>query len=149
MDILVQLPIFNDDELMNLSQNNSQNDITIFYQRIDAELIEKKNWTSNLINYIDENYTNPNLSLKEVAFELGKNEKAISKYLKETYLLSFKQYLNNVRLEKATELIKEELNSFKEIAYLVGYASSNHFTRAFKLRYNITPTEYKLSEIDV
>jgi len=122
-----------------------RNQLIVYYQKIDESILQKRDWTLQFESYIESNLTNPNLSLKRASVELGINEKTIAKFLKESYLLSFKQYLNNLRLSKAKDLINKQELSFKEISDLCGYTSANHFTRVFKLYCNQTPSEYKAS----
>lgn len=124
-------------------KESKQKDITIYYESINLDSLDRKNWKINLIAIIGKGYTDCNLSLSTVALEVAKNEKSISKFLQNEYGLSFKQYLNNIRLEEAKRLIAINELSLKEIAYMVGYGSSNHFTRVFKQYLNTTPTEFR------
>ena len=123
-------------------KESSQN-VTIYYESINLDSLDRTNWKINLIAIIGKGYTDSNLSLTSVAQEVAKNEKSVSKFLQDEYGLSFKQYLNNIRLEEAKRLIGINELSLKEIAYMVGYGSSNHFTRVFKQYLNVTPTEYR------
>lgn len=59
-------------------------------------------------------------------------------------------YLRDIRLEKARQLL-EKTNSFltvKEIRLAVGILNDSHFTRDFKKKYGVTPTEYRQSYWD-
>lgn len=124
-------------------KESKQNDVTIYYESINLDSLDRTNWKINLIAILGRSYTDANLSLSSVALEVAKNEKSISKFLQNEYGLSFKQYLNNIRLEEAKRLIAIHELSLKEIAYMVGYGSSNHFTRVFKQYLDVTPTEYR------
>lgn len=54
-------------------------------------------------------------------------------------------YLNELRLEKARELLEDErcFLQIKEIGHQVGLVNDSHFTRDFKKKYGLTPTEYR------
>jgi AraC-like DNA-binding protein len=52
-------------------------------------------------------------------------------------------YLRNLRLEKAKELLQTSLKYVNEICYEVGINDQSHFTRNFKKKYGVTPTEYR------
>ena len=52
-------------------------------------------------------------------------------------------YLRELRLEKARELLETTFNQVKRIGYEVGLPNDSHFTRDFKKRYGVTPTEYR------
>lgn len=124
-------------------KKSKKEDLTIYYESINLDTLDRTNWKINLIAIIGKSYTDSSLSLSGVAKEVAKNEKSVSKFLQAEYGLSFKQYLNNIRLEEAKRLIAIHELSLKEIAYMVGYGSSNHFTRVFKQYLKVTPTEYR------
>lgn len=54
-------------------------------------------------------------------------------------------YLHDLRLEKARELLEEEqcFLQVKEIGSTVGLANDSHFTRDFKKKCGLTPSEYR------
>ncbi|NOY10392.1 MAG: helix-turn-helix transcriptional regulator, partial [Spirochaetes bacterium] len=56
---------------------------------------------------------------------------------------SFTDYLTDVRLQKAKELLLYSDMSITSIAYEVGYQDSNYFSSLFKKVEGITPSEYK------
>jgi len=53
------------------------------------------------------------------------------------------QYLINLRMEKAGQLLATSLLSIKEIMGAVSYNSKGHFARHFKKRFGVTPSEYR------
>lgn len=53
-----------------------------------------------------------------------------------------KIYINQIRLEKSRQLIRESNLSITEIASLLGYGSIQYFSRAFSKQYNMSPSEY-------
>lgn len=52
-------------------------------------------------------------------------------------------YLNNVRLQHARRLLREETLSIKEVAMTIGIRDANYFTRQFRRRFGKTPSEYR------
>lgn len=52
-------------------------------------------------------------------------------------------YLNDLRLEKARELLETTFTQMKQIGLKVGMPNDSHFTRDFKKKYGVTPTEYR------
>jgi transcriptional regulator GlxA family with amidase domain len=52
-------------------------------------------------------------------------------------------YLQDLRLEKARELLETTFLLLKEIGIQVGMPNDSHFTRDFKKKYGVTPTEYR------
>jgi len=53
------------------------------------------------------------------------------------------QYLLNIKLEKSCQLLKETNQSISEISYSCGFASEQHFSRTFKKRIGLNPSQYR------
>ena len=83
------------------------------------------------------------ITLKEIADEMGLSENYVGVYFKRRTGMRFVEYLNQVRLFHATELLKETPLSIKEIAYRVGFCSPEYLTRLFKAYFNCSPTEMR------
>ena len=98
--------------------------------------------SSQAKDYIQENYADKNLSLRELAKQLGVSYGYLSTAFAKTYGENFKSYLTAVRIEKARELLLERRYKIYEIADQVGYGSSRYFTDAFKRNLGISPVEY-------
>lgn len=89
--------------------------------------------------YIENNYSNPNLSLVSIANEFNLNDTYLSSTYKKFYSIGLTDYLRFVRMEQAKELLKENVNTVEKIAEMVGYNSARAFSRAFKLATGVTP----------
>ncbi len=92
--------------------------------------------------YIQKNY-NKDISLDEVSREVNISPYYFSKLFKDETGEGFVEYLTNIRIMKAKELIAANEYSMKEICQMVGYTDPNYFSRAFKKKVGVTPTEYK------
>jgi AraC-like DNA-binding protein len=84
-------------------------------------------------------------SLATLARLCGLNEFKLKKGFKEVYNDTVFGYFNAVRLEQARQLILDADKTLSEIAYETGYAHSQHFSRAFKKKFGVTPGEMKRS----
>lgn len=93
--------------------------------------------------YVDENYSNPNLSLKMLADMVGLTPAYLGKMFAATATVSFNDYLNNIRTAKAAELLKSTRMSVGKISEEVGILNTNYFYALFKKRYGITPAAYR------
>lgn len=89
--------------------------------------------------YIENNYSNPNLSLVSIANEFNLNDTYLSSTYKKFYSIGLTDYLRFVRMEHAKELLTENVNTVEKIAEMVGYNSARAFSRAFKLATGVTP----------
>ncbi len=92
--------------------------------------------------YIEENYAN-DISLDDVSRVVNISPYYFSKIFKEDSGQSFIEYLTNIRMDKAKELLTESNYSMKEICSMCGYTDPNYFSRSFKKNVGVTPTEYK------
>lgn len=93
-------------------------------------------------NYIKNNY-HKDISLDDVSREVNISPYYFSKLFKETTGENFIEYLTNLRMDKAKELLETTECSMKEICVRTGYSDPNYFSRSFKKNVGVTPTVYK------
>ena len=92
--------------------------------------------------YIEQNYCNDELSLEMLSDHIGISYSYMSRSFKEYFGTNFKQYITEMRMKKACELLSEDKFTVKEVANMTGFCSSNSFIRLFKKYYGITPEKY-------
>lgn len=95
------------------------------------------------IQYIHENYCD-NLTLDQVAYEVGFSTYYFGKLFKKTFGVTFTDYLTSFRVAQAKELLRDPMLTVKCITYRVGFMDPNYFTRVFKKSEGVTPTEYRV-----
>lgn len=107
---------------------------------------KKKERSTNVIEkakaYINCNY-NRQISLDDVSREVDISPYYFSKIFKEETGVNFIDYLTNIRIDKAKDLLVNTDFSMKEICGKVGYSDPNYFSRSFKKNVGVTPTDYK------
>ena len=99
--------------------------------------------TDSALEFIRENYANSNMSLSSVSASIQLSESKISLEIKKTTSLTFKKYLNQVRIDQAKKLLIEEKDQVSFIAEKVGYDNTTNFNRVFKSLVGRTPSEYR------
>lgn len=99
--------------------------------------------SAKIVNYISENYQVKDLSVSKISEETGISVNKIPTILKETFHMTFKQYLNSIRLAEVKRLLLETDRQVAEIAYQVGYRNVTHFHRIFKSVEKISPNEFR------
>lgn len=109
----------------------------ITYKEVQSNTIIKK-----AKEYII-NYFHKDISLDDVSREVDISPYYFSKLFKDDTGENFIDYLTNIRIEKAKELLLNKELSIKEIGIKVGYSDPNYFSRIFKKCINKTPTEYR------
>ena len=95
--------------------------------------------------YLQHNYMMCNISLDSVSTILNLNASYFSAQFKRSFGINFVDYLTDLRIQAAKELLRDPLHSAAEIAHMVGYESANYFARAFKKKTGMTPTEFRRS----
>ena len=93
--------------------------------------------------FIMDNYANPELTLGSVAGYIGLNEKYFSSRFTKEEGMTFSNYLTEVRIRKAKELMEQTDLKVYEISQSVGYNSVEHFTRVFKKLCHVSPGGYR------
>lgn len=93
--------------------------------------------------FIMDNYVNPELTLGSVAGFVGLNEKYFSTRFTKEEGITFRNYLTEVRIRKARELMETTDLKIYEISQSVGYNSVEHFTRVFKKLCGVSPGGYR------
>lgn len=98
--------------------------------------------TEQILHIIEEEYTDPSLSVASVAAGMGYNSKYISHRFKENVGVGFSEYLRNLRIKHAVFLIDHGLESVKNIALLCGFSDPLYFSAVFKRAVGASPTDY-------
>lgn len=96
-----------------------------------------------VLGYLREKYSDPELSIEKMALEVGINKKKISALLQDSIGNNFKTFLNELRLQEATRLLRETDLNITEIAFNVGYRNVTHFNRVFRAKHEQSPKEFR------
>ncbi len=104
---------------------------------------DKNNFYQQIKNYIEENYSNPDLSVTELSTIFKTNPSYLSSQFKKEFDIGLLDYITTVRVEMAKKLLTTTDASNDEISKQVGYSNTRTFLRAFSKHENITPKEYR------
>lgn len=136
----------------NIEEIRSFDEIHVFLEKNLIEMTEEVNsavknrmnsyYLSQIVDYIQENYMT-DLSLEMVAEHVNLSVCYLSNYFKGQMGMNFIDYLTNLRIEKAKELLIHTNEKIYRIAELTGYQNSQYFVTAFKKKTGVTPTEYR------
>ena len=108
---------------------------------MDQELI------NNVLEIINQNISNENFGLKELADKIGISHSGLHRKIKNISGLTISRFIQEVRLKKAAEILLNEKITISEIAYGTGFTSPAYFIKCFRKYYGITPGEYRKKEI--
>ena len=95
------------------------------------------------IDYIRANISDPELSIKDMADAVGFSEVHFRKLFRISYGISPKQYLQNLRLDMAKNLLETGNVSITSIATDCGYSTIYYFSKLFKTKTGYSPYEYR------
>ena len=138
-----------------MAENIEKQSITSFfkavYEAVDViveSFTEKrkdiqKSTALKIKHYIDDNFCDNLLSMKQISLALGLHESYISNLFKREYGESVSSVIENKRIEKACKLIKTTDMKISDIAQEVGYSSDISFRRAFKKKMGMSPGEFR------
>ncbi|MCD8336043.1 MAG: response regulator [Lachnospiraceae bacterium] len=115
------------------------------------ELREKKNRSqsksviSQALAYIDQNYADETISLKEVAGYVNVSANYFSAVFSQEMRQTFVEYLTQKRMERAKELLRTTDLRSAEVAAEVGYRDPHYFSFVFRKTQGLTPRDYRAS----
>lgn len=112
---------------------------------VSLEPYDKTTMVNTIISYMIENYK-CQISLDKISKNMYLSPVYISKIFKEETGESPINYLINLRLSKAKELLDDGHFSIKEVAEKVGYADAYHFSKLFKKHFGYPPSKYVSSK---
>ncbi|GLX67796.1 helix-turn-helix domain-containing protein [Paenibacillus glycanilyticus] len=91
-------------------------------------------------------YSDFNLSQQSIASTVKLSSAYVGKLFKDSCGLTITEYLNDVRLRKAQELLLKEDSTITEIMEKVGYGNQSYFFRLFKSKFGSTPKEFRIKK---
>lgn len=93
-------------------------------------------------DYIDKNYSQ-NLKLSYFSDKYYFSKEYLSKIFKANYEIGIYEYVLQVRMERAKELLLDDSLKIQWISDRLGYTDSNYFSKAFRNYYGITPSQFR------
>ena len=130
------------------SLNQMLDKFRTFYETV-ADFIEHQQHNkyaktiNNAIHYIQDNLSKPGLNVNDVARHVYLSPGYFSLIFKRQTGETFSDYLIHLRINKASELIRQSTLRFFEISTLVGYENVSHFNVIFKKYTGFTPSQYR------
>lgn len=104
---------------------------------------QEQSFITKMNDIIKLNVENPKFSVEDLADKLSVSRVQLYRKVKAIIGINISDHINNVKLEKAAELLKSNQMNISEIAYSLGFSSPNYFSTAFKNKFGVSPKEYK------
>ena len=116
-------------------------------KRENVKNFDEQTTIKYLREYVENNYTF-DISMQEVAEDMGYSDAYFSKFFKQYFNQNFTAYLTEYRIKKAKELLTDTNNSIKDISRMVGYEDSNYFAKIFKRIVGEIPSKFRENLIE-
>ncbi|WP_291529653.1 hybrid sensor histidine kinase/response regulator transcription factor [Bacteroides sp. UBA939] len=148
---------FNTEELILICTNLITNRIRlkgkfsgIQDQEDKAKPVELKSFDEEfmgkVMSVINTNMENPGFNVETLANEVGLSRVQLYRRLKELSGMPSAEFIRNIRLRHAVELLKAKKINVSQVAYKVGYNNPALFSIAFKKYYGVSPSEFSEKE---
>ena len=122
------------------------NDLLLLMNRQELENIRDKNQMreemEQAVSYFNEHYQKP-INIEEYAASRHMSAEWFIRRFKRTMNLTPAQYLLSLRISNAQNLLEHSDYNISEIASIVGYESPLYFSRVFKKRLGVSPSQYR------
>lgn len=131
-----QLVLFRRDQLQLLSE---------FYDmlgRLCREGAQGEEPLQGILSYLETNLADPSLSNSRLAAQAGFSEVYFRRLFARSYGMPPRQYILELRLRKARQLLEDGRHSVTAVSELCGFSSVYHFSRCFAKRTGLSPTDY-------
>lgn len=153
-DTMIVLPIENPDIFIRdfsqmkklfLFERNRTKVMSIFYNMLHNLSISADSGNSILlpaINYLENNYLSHELTNKMLADQCNISEVYFRQLFTGQYGISPRQYIIDIRINKAMQLLTDGVFKINTVSEKCGFSNPYHFSRLFKAKTGMTPTEY-------
>lgn len=99
-------------------------------------------WLKSANDLIQDRF-NESLSLNEISKLVGVHPVYLAHSFRQYYRCSIGEYIRQLRIEYASHQLLVSKNTLLEISYNAGFSDQSHFSRIFKRRMGVTPTEFR------
>lgn len=126
--------------LQTLSQKESTQLASDSYHNVISKKFETR--INKVCTYIQNHYSEP-ISLKQVSDLVFMTESNFCKFFKKATSTTFSDYLNDLRINEACQLLLSSEDNVSKIAHDCGFESLSYFNRVFLRKMNLTPSVFR------
>ena len=133
----------------NLIKGRERLKVTLAGPRVDESAIREPEIKTpddrlleRIVRVVNEHLGEAELTVEQVAAEVGVSRVHLHRKLRELTGETSRDFIRNLRLRKAAEMLAEKKYAISELADAVGFRSTSSFTTAFKTLFGVSPSEY-------
>ncbi|HPF52958.1 MAG TPA: helix-turn-helix domain-containing protein [Draconibacterium sp.] len=105
-----------------------------------------KVFINRLTSIVEANLADENFGVKELADKMRMNRSSVHRKLKSITKKSVSEFIREIRLQKAKQLLEEGNDTISEVAYKVGFGSPSYFSKCFHDYFGFAPAELKRNQ---
>jgi signal transduction histidine kinase/DNA-binding response OmpR family regulator len=125
-----------------------QKKIKVIPADMDIESSSER-FIKDVVMYIEQNINNPKFSVEEISHHFSMSRGSFYSKITELTGEPPVEFIRSIKLDKATILLEKTDLTIAEIAYSIGFSTPHYFTKSFKAKYNILPSEYRVKKVNV
>lgn len=153
-DEMLIFPVLNPDsyikdyermKALSIFKNNRTKIISIFYSiihRLTSSVDTDSGILSPALKYLEDNYNDANITNALLSQKCDISEVYFRKLFLSRFKTTPKQYIIDIRIDRAKQLLTDGMLKINVIAENCGFSNPYHFCRVFKEKTGLTPTEY-------
>ena len=103
---------------------------------------------AKLLGVMDKQLDNNTLTVDDLVDEMGMGRTVFFNKLKSMTGLSPVEFIREMRIKRAAQLLEERQYNITEVTYMVGMNDSRYFAKCFKNTYGVTPSEYRRAALE-
>jgi len=132
---------------INIDANKAIDHIYAVIENIIGETIfDCRDIVTKIINYIKINFTQ-DILVKDLAAKYNISPNYLSAVFKQETGQTLSKYIENIKIEKALQLLRDTKTNIADIARSIGYIDTHYFYRVFKKVMHMTPIEYRKQKV--
>jgi signal transduction histidine kinase/ligand-binding sensor domain-containing protein/DNA-binding response OmpR family regulator len=129
--------------LNNTLKNTYTKQIKVLSPEVKIESDDEKLLNTIMI-YLEENLTNSQLSVEDLSKHVGMSRSSLYNKILELTGKTPVEFIRCVKLDKAAVFLEKSDMNIAQIAYSTGFSTPHYFTKSFKAKFEILPSEYML-----
>ncbi len=126
-------------------QKNEMNKLELFEDIVSNEPNCHQLFIEKALSVIDQNMAVESFSLSQFSKQMNLSKSATRRNIKLYFALTPCELIRSIRIDKSKQLLSNNSLNVSEVAFKVGYCDPKYFSRNFKNKIGLSPTEYRES----
>jgi AraC-like DNA-binding protein len=136
LNLQVDLLTSKNQELANKYKNRNLNLAEAEVESSNDRLLKKA------ITLVEVNLSDSLFGVEKMASEMGMSRASLHRKLKGITGFAPSEFIRNIRLKRAANLLRNDADSVAQIGFAVGFEDQSYFSKSFKKQFGVTPSEY-------